>query len=84
MLQWLPNDLGGMACSAGMISSEAERNVGAWAAGPFQNHDALDFLAELSEMKGIGLRSRLASALALSPVEYLDLLEASEAIAARG
>jgi Domain of unknown function (DUF4259) len=58
--------------------------VGAWGAGPFENDDALDFVAELREVTGSELRSRLESALALPADGYLELPEACAAVAAAG
>lgn len=58
--------------------------MGAWGAGPFQNDDALSFLAELSELPPDGMGSRIMSALALPSDGYLELHEACAAIAAAG
>jgi len=58
--------------------------MGAWGAGPFQNDDALDFLAELSELSPAGMGSRITSALALPSDGHLELHEACAAIAAAG
>lgn len=58
--------------------------MGAWGAGPFQNDDALDFLAELSELPPDGMGSRIMSALALPSDGYLELHQACAAIAAAG
>jgi len=58
--------------------------MGAWGAGPFQNDDALDFLAELNELPPAGMGSRITSALALPSDGYLELHEACAAIAAAG
>ncbi len=56
--------------------------MGAWGAGPFQNDDALDFLAELSKLSPAEMGSRITSALALPSDGYLKLPEACAAIAA--
>ena len=58
--------------------------MGAWGAGPFENDDALDFLAELSEKADSELASRLRSALALPADGYLELPQACAAIAVAG
>ena len=58
--------------------------MGAWGAGPFENDDALDFLGELSELPADELVGRLESALTLPAEGYLELQEASAAIAAAG
>jgi Domain of unknown function (DUF4259) len=58
--------------------------VGTWGAGPFQNDDALDFLAELRELPPADLDSRIRSALALPADGYLEMPEACAAIAAAG
>ena len=58
--------------------------MGAWGAGPFENDDALDFVAELSEVAGSERGSRIESALALQADGYLELAEACAAIAAAG
>lgn len=56
--------------------------MGAWGAGPFQNDDALDFLAELSKLSPAEMGNRITSALALPSDGYLKLPEACAAIAA--
>lgn len=56
--------------------------MGAWGAGPFQNDDALDFLAELSKLSPAEMGSRITSALVLPSDGYLKLPEACAAIAA--
>lgn len=58
--------------------------MGAWGVGPFENDDALDFLDELSELPAEKLTSRLEAALDLQDEDYLELPEASAAIAAAG
>ncbi len=58
--------------------------MGASGAGPFQNDDALDFLAELSELPPAEMGNRITSALALPSDGYLKLPEACAAIAAAG
>jgi hypothetical protein len=58
--------------------------MGAWGAGPFQNDDALDFLAELSELPPAEMGGRITSALALPSDGCLKLPEACAAIAAAG
>jgi len=58
--------------------------MGAWGAGPFENDDALDFLGELSGLTADELASRLEAALAVPAQGYLELPEASAAIAAAG
>jgi hypothetical protein len=40
---------------------------GAWGAGPFENDQALDFLAELGELPQNELAARLGTALTLAP-----------------
>lgn len=51
---------------------------------PVDNDDALDFLAELSDLPPDELGRRIAAALALPVEGYLELPEASAAIAAVG
>jgi hypothetical protein len=58
--------------------------VGAWGAGPFENDDAMDFLADLSEIDADQRGAKLVAALRLPPEGYLELPEASAAIAAAG
>jgi hypothetical protein len=41
--------------------------MGAWGAGPFENDQALDFLAELGELPQNELAARLGTALTLAP-----------------
>jgi uncharacterized protein DUF4259 len=58
--------------------------MGAWGVGPFENDDALDFLGELSDLPADELAGRLEAALAVPAKGYLELPEASAAIAAAG
>jgi Domain of unknown function (DUF4259) len=58
--------------------------MGAWGAGPFENDDAVDFLGELSDLPADDLAGRLEVALAFPAEGYLELPEASAAIAAAG
>ncbi len=58
--------------------------MGAWGAGPFENDDALDFLGELGELPADDVAGRLEAALAVAAQGYLELPEASAAIAAAG
>jgi Domain of unknown function (DUF4259) len=58
--------------------------MGAWGTGPFDNDDAADFLAEISETPNGQIGGRLSAVLTLSPTGYLELLDACEAIAAAG
>jgi Domain of unknown function (DUF4259) len=67
-----------------LIIWRVEQHMGAWGAGPFQNDDALAFLAELTELPPAGMGSRITSALALPSDGYLELPEACAAIAAAG
>jgi hypothetical protein len=67
-----------------LIIWRVEQHMGAWGAGPFQDDDALDFLAELSELPPAEMGSRITSALALPSDGYLKLPEACAAIAAAG
>jgi hypothetical protein len=67
-----------------LIIWRVEQHMGAWGAGPFRNDDALDFLAELSELPPAEMGSRITSALALPSDGYLKLPETCAAIAAAG
>lgn len=58
--------------------------MGAWGVGPFENDDALDFLADLRELPADALGSRLTAALNLPAEEYVELPAASAAVAAAG
>jgi Domain of unknown function (DUF4259) len=55
--------------------------MGAWGVGPFENDDALDFLADLSELPAEALGRRLSAALDLGE-GYLEVPQASAAVAA--
>jgi Domain of unknown function (DUF4259) len=55
--------------------------MGAWDIGPFDNDDAADFVADLSEMPAAGRAGRVRAALTL-PDGYLQMDNASAAVAA--
>jgi uncharacterized protein DUF4259 len=56
--------------------------MGAWGYGPFENDDALDFVADLETTTGTGHLSTVLSAIADDRSEYVEAPESSAAIAA--
>ena len=56
--------------------------MGAWGCGPFENDDALDFVADLESTAGTGHLSTVLSAVADDRSVYVEAPESSSAIAA--